>query len=163
MRLGVVEWHRQRIYLICYSDCNDLIREISNHAYANGVQKKLFGNWSSDYQKICNRANKIFRASVYYYAPFLLFIGEYDSEDINEVYKVELLQKEQEDNKTHMPCNTCAFYITGSKESDATVVSFYNGAIVPSVARDKDGKEKRIDEGELATIRALIKTLDPFN
>lgn len=167
MRLGVVEWHRKfRIdqpHHECYSDCNKLINEVTNYAYHFGKQKKLFGNWSSSYQKICDRANKIFEADGRdYYAPHLYFIGEYDSEDVSEVYKVEVLQKEQEDSKTHMLCNTCAFYITGSKELDATVVNFYHGAIVPGVAHGKDGKEKRVDEGELATIKALIKTLDPL-
>lgn len=174
MILGVVEWSRRTIgpygsvhysdpCLECYSDCDTLINIVINYAYHHSLQKKLFGNWSLKYWKICDRANRIFEASEEdWRTQHVKLIGEYDSEDVNEVYKVEVLQREQEDSETHVPCNTCAFYISGSKESDAAVVNFYNGAIVPGVAHSKDGKEKRIDEGELATIRALIKTLDPL-
>ena len=154
MRLGVVEWtynNSNNSYYTCYSDSCNLVNSICNYAYDNGLQKKLFGNWSSDYRKICERANKIFGSSDDWYAPNLSFIGEYDSEDTREVYKIEYhkIGKRIE----------CAFYLRGSNESDAVVVNLNGGNIDFYDVYGKDGKRKQIDEAEPGIIYFLIDYL----
>ena len=160
MRLAVVEitsngslWSDPEVK--CYLDPQDLIDDISTWARYFNVQRRMCGGWGTDYGKICERANeRVFCGIDHWRAPIYNFVGEYDSEDIHNVWKVECCERTGEKV-------TYAFYVTSSNESDAIVIDFDDGVMNEYSIRDKSGNEKQlIGSGwERAVIKCLIEHL----
>ena len=152
MRIGVVEYINKnsgRHSYACYGDCNELIGNITNRAYSLYLQKRLFGNWSSDYQKICDRANKIFkdRDEVPYYS----FAGEYDSENPSEVCKVEYHKKSDKSAEF-------TIYLD-SGDSDAIVLTLNGRTVDLDSVHSKDSKRIQANKAKLANVYRLVDFL----
>lgn len=152
MRIDVVEYINKnsgRRSYACYGDCNELIGKITNRTYDLYLQKRLFGGWNSDYQKICDRANKIFkdRNEVPYYS----FVGEYDSENPSEVCKVEYHKKSDKSAEI-------TIYL-GSGDSDAIVLTLNGREVDLDSVHSKDGKRVQEDKAKLAKVYRLVDFL----
>lgn len=162
MRLAVVEitsngsfWSDPEVK--CYSDPQDLIDDISAWARYFSVQRRMCGGWGTDYGKICERANeRVFRGIDHWRAPIYNFVGEYDSEDIHNVWKIECCERTGKREATY------AFYVMSSNESDAIVIDFDDDGVMNEYSiRDKNGNEKQLQHSgwEWEVIKHLVERL----